>query len=202
MKLIHELKELWFFQTNSFKTLLKIIIGMAKKHRHVFMSRATLALWSGYSIRTVARVLKLLEKLGYVTRQRRPYQSNVYFVRQELLAIDFTDNDQFVFRENVLMNVPVLESINSTNKTSSNKEVKPLEKQPLGIEILPKEFQFAFMKHFDYKNYGNYLKSKSKELLKVAFELTKLKDPYIKGSHEEKAIGLCRVLVSNIKALS
>ena len=57
MKLIQEFIESWFHQSRAFKAIMKILINRSKKHRHVFMSRETIAFWSGYSIRTVARVI-------------------------------------------------------------------------------------------------------------------------------------------------
>lgn len=71
------------------KKVLDFLIYLRKKYGSVYPSIDTIAEFAGCDRRTVFRALEVLRRQGWLAHENRPYQSNLYYVSDELLAVDF-----------------------------------------------------------------------------------------------------------------
>lgn len=70
------------------KRVFKYLQTLSKKYKFVFPSINTIAAYADCSIRTVFRSLSIFIKNGWLAKDRRGYQSSVYFLTDFLINLD------------------------------------------------------------------------------------------------------------------
>ncbi len=91
------------------RKIFKYLHWFSKKFHCVFPGLQKIANAIGSSTRTVIRATELFVSLGWMYKKKRGYQSNLYFINDEIIALDL--NDEKIFhREECHHNVTVLES--------------------------------------------------------------------------------------------
>lgn len=94
------------------KKIFRYLQWIANKYRHVFVSVPTICEAVFCSLRTVTSATNLFQQLGWISKIKRGYQSNDYYMNDELLALDLNDNSLFL-REKLQDNCSVLRDYNS-----------------------------------------------------------------------------------------
>lgn len=77
--------------TKAFRKIFQYFQFMAKKYRNVFSGVEHIANICGYSTATVKRATAFFARMGWICKLKRGYQSNVYFMNEELKDIDLDD---------------------------------------------------------------------------------------------------------------
>lgn len=117
------------------KKILQYLQWFAKKFRCVFPCLQKIANAIRCSIRTVSNATRLFENLGWVYKKRRGYCSNIYFINEEIIALDLKDESIFL-RENLPIDCHVLKEsssvfIDSTVVDEDQLIQKKKEKRPI-----------------------------------------------------------------------
>lgn len=73
----------------------------------------------GCSIATVKRATALFQSLGWLYKKKRGYQSNLYFLNDELISLNIDDRSLFL-RETCAIREPVLRSSSSVSINTNN----------------------------------------------------------------------------------
>lgn len=105
------------------KKIFKYLQWFSKKFRCVFPCLQKIANAIGSCVRTVTRATKYFQDLGWIYKKKRGYQSNLYFMNDELIDLNLDDKSLF-FREKCPDNVHVLESSSSDSIDTSIQEGK------------------------------------------------------------------------------
>jgi len=85
---IEQFEIAWIPLPKATKRVFKYLQNLSKKHKFVFPSLATIAAYADCSIRTVFRSLAIFMKQGWLAKERRGYQSSVYFLTDFLIKLD------------------------------------------------------------------------------------------------------------------
>lgn len=164
------LKSYWHTLNRNYRETIKYLWALAQKHNFVFPSYERIAEMCGYSVRTAKNICARLAKIGLISWKRRGYQSNLYFLPDELLKLDLRNRRLFTDspRESCTISCTVLNNIDSkkyvhTGEPSASPPATPdvpknLDKgeqqQPKGYENLPHALKIGFMKQFDFERGG------------------------------------------------
>lgn len=179
--LVEILKNSWQIFTKGYRRVFKYLWWFFKKLRQVFPSLETIAKEVKLSKRQVQNALKHFLTLGLIGWVRRPYQSNVYFMPDEVIGVNLKDErslneklpenshenchkDCHVF--NVASSFVSLSSCTSESPSAIVPKFKEKEKQQ-GQEAkkswyfsLPKSLQLKFIYDlFDFTRFGWALKA-------------------------------------------
>jgi hypothetical protein len=118
------------------RKIFKYIHGLLRTYIHAFPSLITIANNCGCSVKTVQRAIDYFVSVGFISYRTRPYQSNVYFMDDDILKLNLDDPNLFLKKNlisdvqqdvhpNVQQDVHVLDlSINQTNIRSDQEEQK------------------------------------------------------------------------------
>jgi len=123
---------------NTYQTLSKFqkkvfayLQWFSKKFKCVFPCLFKIANAVGCSIATVKRATAIFQDLGWIYKKKRGYQSNLYFLNDELIYLNLNDVSIFL-REECAVNEPVLRSSSIESIVNGTKEVKGV---PISREI-------------------------------------------------------------------
>lgn len=109
--------------TKLYRRVFGAIQHFARTYKHCFPSLKKLAELCHCGIRTVQRALKKLAEYGFLGWIKRPYQSNEYFVPDDLIYVDFND-ERLALRQPSPDKCPpnghVYNNTNTYNSTESN----------------------------------------------------------------------------------
>lgn len=72
--------------------IFRVLVYYSKNLAQVFPALETIAKHVGCSVRTVTRCIAHFFKLGWLTWRKRAYRSNLYYIKAELLKIDWSSN--------------------------------------------------------------------------------------------------------------
>ncbi len=86
---IIELKNKWPYLPKSFGKILKYLILEQKNSGKLSPCINTIAKKTKFSRSTTKRAIKFYENIGIMYHLKRAYNSNIYFLNNELLEIDF-----------------------------------------------------------------------------------------------------------------
>lgn len=118
------------FLSKSLKKIFRFLQHHSKKYRNVFPKIETICLITGYSPSTVKRATRYFAKMGWITKVKRPWQSNVYFMVDDLIKIDVNNSRTFksdFVSQNDPIDDPVLKTSSEykySNKNIGKKEYK------------------------------------------------------------------------------
>src|SRR5947207_15108289 len=131
------------------KKVFRYLQWLAKKYRCVFPCILRIANSVGCGSATVKRATALFEQMGWLIKKKCPYQSNQYFLNDELISLNLDDKTLF-FREERSENDPVLSSSSSDINLSNGTSGSACIKIPLFLDKarLSQEEKQRLMKNF------------------------------------------------------
>lgn len=88
---VTELKKQWWLIAHGHRKVLKYLVFMTNKFYNVFPSLPQIAKAIGMSARTVHKAISFWKKFGILNWKKRGYDSNLYFVDEEICALNFND---------------------------------------------------------------------------------------------------------------
>ncbi len=77
------------------RKVFKYLQWMSKTYRNVFPSLESIAKGTGLSVKTVQRAINSFVTMDWLIKIRRPYQSNVYYMPDEIININLEDSEAF-----------------------------------------------------------------------------------------------------------
>ncbi len=123
---VQKIRFYWHLLSKTFQKIFLYLQWFNKTYIHTFPTLDTIAAACECSRRTVSRSLQFFVEQEWLSVQKRPYQSNLYYIHPQLLEFDCFDNDNFKkvnvpqrVQQNVPQNVPVLESSNLLKEGTS-----------------------------------------------------------------------------------
>ena len=109
------------------KKIFKYLQWFSKIRRYVYPCLLRIANHVGCSIATVKRATAYFQELGWLCKQKCHYQSNLYFLNDELISLNLDDESLFL-RERCAQNELVLQS-------SSSVSIDTCTKNEVGVPI-------------------------------------------------------------------
>lgn len=128
--LLSTFKDTYLLLSKNTRKVWKYLVFMSKKFTHVFPSIDRMAEKIGCNEKTVRRALNLFLQMGWLGWKKRGYNSNLYFLDNELLAVDLNSNSTWEKQQNVRANVHVLSSSPDDISVHTNSPVETVEKEP------------------------------------------------------------------------
>ncbi len=177
--LLEFFKDSWQLFSKGYRKVFKYLWWYFQKVRAVFPSLETIAKDIKMSKRQVQNALKYFCSVGLIGWVKRPYQSNVYFMPNEIIKIDLKDERSLNAHSEINCHqdchvLPVVSSsvlnISCTSKSPSapvpksleKKEQKDKEERKKWYFSLPISLQLRFMwDAFDFKRFGWAIKALS-----------------------------------------
>lgn len=93
------LKFEWFDYSKNYKFILSYLSKLSKDHNFVFPCYKRMSEVGKMSLRTAKTIVKYFKSKGFVGWIRRPYNSNLYFLHEELIAFDFDHADDLLKKD-------------------------------------------------------------------------------------------------------
>lgn len=144
------------FQTLSrfTKKVFRYLQWFARKFRNVYPCLERIANTLGCCSMTVKRATAQFQNLCWVSKMRRGYQSNLYFMNEELIYLDLKDKSLFL-REKCSEDVPVLcsSSSDSCYSIGTNKKKVPIGKNK--DKIIPQFIKIKGLTSEDQQRLAN-----------------------------------------------
>jgi len=127
---ISNIRIYWHLITKKFQSIFLYLQWFDKTYIHAFPALDTIAEACKCSRRTVTRAIAFFTQNNWITKIKRPYQSNIYQVHPDLLNFDCFDSNNFkkeivpqVGTPNVQQIDPVLESSNQSIESTCTEDV-------------------------------------------------------------------------------
>jgi hypothetical protein len=114
------------------RKVFKYLQWFSKKFRNVFPCIYTMTKALGCSDSTIKRATAFFHKMGWIAKCKRGYQSNIYYMNDELIRINLDDTNLFFREERPLndpINDPVLSLLKQEKDISTGLEVQVCKTQ-------------------------------------------------------------------------
>jgi helix-turn-helix protein len=131
-QIVNSLLSCFQLMSKGHRAVFKYLQWMAKTFRNVFPSLESIAKATGFSPKTVQRAVAKFVIMNWLIKVRRPYQSNVYYMPDEIIDLNIDDSsaffrnvhqcDQQEDQQHGQQNVQVLSTHSSPLENHVNKE--------------------------------------------------------------------------------
>lgn len=117
------------FLSKSLKKIFRFIQHHSRKYRNVFPKIETICSITGYSPSTVKRATRYFAKMGWIAKIKRPWQTNVYFMAEDLIRIDLNNSHTFK-RDFISQNDPIDDPVLKTSSVYISSSKEQARKEP------------------------------------------------------------------------
>lgn len=95
-QIVNSLLNCFQLMSKGHRAIFKYLHFMAKTCRNVFPSLAHIAKVKGLCIKTIQRAIDKFVAMDWLIKIRRPYQSNVYYMPDEIIDLNLEDSSTFL----------------------------------------------------------------------------------------------------------